>query len=358
MDEAFAACLAGLVADQGLPGAVAAVRLDDGRSFAAAAGFADVDAGRAMTVESRFLGASVGKTFVSALALALAGEGRLDLDRPVSHWLGERAWFAGLPNAEALSVRVLLNHSSGIPDHLHMPEFRRTLGEGFAADPGFRISVERQIGFAVGKPPLFPAGHGYQYSDTEYLICGLVLEAIGGEAFYDQVQDRFIGPLGLTRTEPSVRRRLARLVNGYVTVDSWIPLTGPCTLRNGALLFSPASEWTGGGYVTNPQDLAAWASALYGGKAMAGSYLETLATPAPGAPRDLGMTMGAGVGIQPTPFGPAWGHGGTIPGYTTAMNYFPDLGLAIAIQTNAGAFQRLASQLALIDALGFARHSQ
>jgi D-alanyl-D-alanine carboxypeptidase len=182
------------------------------------------------------------------------------------------------------------------------------------------------------------------------------------------VEERFIKPLQLVRTEPSTRRQFTNLAVGYVTVDSWIPLRLKQTTTRGGLggggrgadaqpvlIFNPGFEWTGGGYLTNAQDLAIWASALYRGKAMPGPYLDELLAPYPDVPKSPYGAAGLGVGIQHTKFGPAYGHGGTMPGYASAMNYFPDLKLSIAVQANAGDFDRLGVLLDLIEALQNAR---
>ncbi len=119
----FQAALDGFQEEYGFPGATAAYVLRDGTTGVVATGLADVEDGTLMTVRSRMLAASIGKTFVGATALALAREGVLELDAPVSRWLGDRHWFTRLPNHAAMTVRHLLNHSSGLPDHVHLKSF-------------------------------------------------------------------------------------------------------------------------------------------------------------------------------------------------------------------------------------------
>ncbi|MCB1842769.1 MAG: beta-lactamase family protein, partial [Halioglobus sp.] len=106
-----------------LPGATAAIVFRDGSMVSVASGFADAEAGTPMTPETRMLAGSIGKTFVAATILSLAEEGRLDLDEAISHWLGHRDWFARLPNADDITVRQLLSHRSGLPDHVHSARF-------------------------------------------------------------------------------------------------------------------------------------------------------------------------------------------------------------------------------------------
>jgi D-alanyl-D-alanine carboxypeptidase len=101
------------------------------------------------------------------------------------------------------------------------------------------------------------------------------------------------------------------------------------------LAWHPGFEWTGGGLVSSSQDLARWGSVLFGGKAMSGSYLDELLNSVPVSPETPDIRYGAGVGIYRTgPFGPVYGHGGWIPGYSSSLRYYPDFGIAIAFQIN------------------------
>jgi len=121
--EKFQSALNAFQKQYGFPGATDAYVLQDGTACVAATGVADIEAGTPMTVQSRMLSASLGKTFVGATAVALAREGILDLDIPVSRWLEDRQWFTRLPNHDAITLRHLLTHSSGLPDHVHLDSF-------------------------------------------------------------------------------------------------------------------------------------------------------------------------------------------------------------------------------------------
>lgn len=121
--EQFQATLDGLRAEHGFPGATASYVLADGSTGVAAMGFADLERHTAMTAHSRMLAASIGKTFVGATTLALAREGRLDLDAPLSLHLSGRPWFTRLPNHASITLRHLLNHTSGLTDHVHATAF-------------------------------------------------------------------------------------------------------------------------------------------------------------------------------------------------------------------------------------------
>ncbi len=242
--------------DYGFPGATAAVVLPDGSVVTAAAGVADDETGTPMTSDSRMLAASIGKSFVAMTALSLESDGVLSRSDLVSRHLGDRDWFTRLPNHGTMTVGDLLRHASGLPDHVHLPGFQSDMAmrmaEGSAA-----LTPEEAIAFVLDTDPLFPAGEAWAYSDTGYLLLGLVIEQASGAAYYDLVEERFLVPLGLTATSPSDTPILPGLAAGYVGADNPFGLP-PRTMDDaGRLLWDPAMEWTGAGSFPPP---AIWRS--------------------------------------------------------------------------------------------------
>jgi D-alanyl-D-alanine carboxypeptidase len=339
LDRRFQAELDALHQELGIPGATAAYALPDGSLGVAAAGLADTEAGTPMTVDSRMLAASIGKTIVGALALALAQEGKLNLDDPVSRWLGDRPWFARLPNHSTMTVRHLLTHSAGLEDHVYQDEFHQAFRDAWRK-PGNAFPPEALVQFILDKPAKFEAGKGFAYTDTGYILIGLVLEKAAQRSFYEEAARRFLVPLRLNATTPSDRPELPGLASGYTPADNPLGLPAKTTRAPGVLLWNPAIEWTGGGFVSTPRDLAAWAKALYEGAAMQGPYTKDLLASVPVTGFFLRLIVGrihygAGVGIyEKTPLGPMYGHGGGIPGYSSSMRYYPDHRFAVAFQVN------------------------
>ncbi|MBW2631608.1 MAG: beta-lactamase family protein [Deltaproteobacteria bacterium] len=318
----------------GFPGATAAYVLRDGTAGVAATGFADIEAGTPMTVQSRMLSASIGKTFVGATAVALAREGILDLDIPVSRWLGDRQWFTRLPNHDAITLRHLLTHSSGLPDHVHLDSFANEASRKWRENDN-PFPPESLIWFILDLPPLFEVGTGWAYTDTGYILIGLVIEKATGRSYYDEIKERFLTPLGLTLTTPADRRFLPGLAAGYMAADNTFGFPRKTTTADGTMVWHPGLEWTGGGLVSNSRDLALWGMALFGGNAMSDSYLDELLNSVPISPDTPDIQYGAGVGIYRTgPFGPVYGHGGWIPGYSSSLRYYLNHGIAIAFQIN------------------------
>ena len=334
LSEDFQSALHALRKEYGFPGATAAYVLKDGTTGVAATGVADVEAGTPMTVQARMLSASIGKTFVGATVVALAREAALDLDIPVSRWLGDRQWFTRLPNHDAITLRHLLTHSSGLPDHVHLDSFSVEVSRRWREKDN-PFPPEALIGFILDMPPLFEVGKGWAYTDTGYILIGLVIEAATGRGCYDEIKERFLTPLDLALTTPADRRSLPGLAAGYMATDNAFGFPQKTITADGILAWHPGLEWTGGGFVSNSRDLARWGAALFGGNAMSGSYLDDLLDSIPISPDTSDIQYGAGVAVYRTgPFGPVYGHGGWIPGYSSSLRHYPEHGITIAFQLN------------------------
>jgi D-alanyl-D-alanine carboxypeptidase len=315
------------------PGALAAFVLPNGRVGAAATGWADRKRREPMARDARFMSGSLGKAFVASLALQLAEDDVLELDAGIVRWLGAEPWIERLPNGREATLRMLLGHRSGIPNHVTLRRFelaaaaRFLLGRGRAA-----VTPDELIAYVLDREPLFPAGQGYGYTDTGYVLAGMILERASGRRLESLLRERLLDPLGLTLTLAADRTRISGLVTGYQRVAPLLPSI-PVRDENG-LRLHPSLEWAGGGLATNPQDLVRFARALFEGHVLAPASLEAmLASPSPAGE---GLACGLGVFVYDTPLGEAWGHDGWLPGYTGRLLYFPQHRVAVAVQTNAG----------------------
>jgi D-alanyl-D-alanine carboxypeptidase len=320
-----------------LPGVTAAIALPDGTVIASAVGFADVEAKRPMTPETRLLAASIGKTFVAATVLALESDGQLSQPDLLFDHLGDRLWFADLPNAKAITLGHLLRHSAGLPDHAHLPEFQAN-ARARIAEGGAAFTPEELIGFVTGETALFAPGKGWAYSDTGYILLGLVIQKVTGRSYYEILRKRFLAPLGLGNTVPSDHPSIPGLAVGYTVPENPFGLPERTADISGRLLWDPAAEWTGGGLASSAPDLARWGHALFGGAAMEAPYLDRLLDGVPVAPDTPGILYGAGVAIfARTPNGTVYGHGGWIPAYVSSLRHYADHGVTIAFQINSDA---------------------
>ena len=316
------------------PGATAAYILPDGNVEVLSVGMADVELEIPMTPESRMLAASIGKTFVGATILALVQKGKVNLDDPISKWLGNRPWFSRLPNHKTITVRQLLNHTSGIANHVDEEGFIQAFQEKWQTSSN-PFSPEDLIAFVLNKPPLFKAGEGWYYSDTGYLLLGLIIERVTGHSYYEEVTRRFLEPLHLTLTTPSDRLELPGLAAGYMAEENAFGLPAKTIVNPGIMAWHPGLEWTGGGFVSNSKDLVVWAKALFEGRAIEGSYLDDLLQSVLISNDDPDTQYGMAVAIHENgSLGPTYGHGGWIPGYSSSLRYYPNYGIAIAFQIN------------------------
>ena len=316
-----------------LPGASAAFALPDGRVGTAVTGFADTAREVRITPDTRFLAGSVGKSFHAALAVALAREGVLDLDAPISRWLGREPWFARLPNARDLTLRHLLQHRSGLIDHLYSLEFiARELKLRMFEEDGALIAPEQLIEPALDRKPKFRAGTHFGYGDTNYVLAGIVIERATGRSPFDQIEERFLTRLGLSGIVPARSRRIPGLATGYQLPVNPFLLPPKMLDEQGRLPVHPMLESTAGGFASTPSDLVRWAKALFEGNALPADAAAEM-TRNPVAAGD-GRSYGLGLYRYETPLGRAWGHGGWFPGYRSELRYFPATKVAVALQLN------------------------
>lgn len=315
------------------PGATAAFILPEGGTETVAVGLADIEKKRPMKPSSRMLAASIGKSFVGAAALALVEEGRLRLDEPVSNHLHDRAWFSRVPNHDVVTLRQLLSHTSGIPNHVESERFAENFQKGAFAG-NHCPAPESLLSYIFDQPALFEPGHGWYYSDSGYLLVGILIEAVTGNTFYEEVSRRFLDPLNLHLTAPSNRRTIPDLATGYVDEKNPFGLPLKTTDMKGVMVWHPGVEGAGGGFVSNSMDLVKWGKKLFEGHAVKGDYLKDLLHGV-AVSRNADVEYGIATGIHlKGPFGLTYGHGGWIPGYTSSLRYYPRYRIAVAFQIN------------------------
>ena len=310
------------------PGATAGFALANGTSFGIATGWSDRTAKVRMSPRDLMLQGSVGKTYVASVALQLVYQKKLALDDLIEKYLGREPWFAKLPNAREITVRMLMNHTSGLVRY----EFKEQFTKDLSANPDRIWKPEELISYILDTPAPFAAGKGWDYSDTNYIVLGMIIEKVTGSRYYDLAKRRLLEPLKLRETVPSNTRVIPGLIQGYAGPAN--PFGGTDEMIvNGKFAINPQFEWCGGGMASTSEDLARWAKAMYEGRAFDPSLLPQMLE---GVPARLGpeAKYGLGVIIRPTKFGMSYGHSGFFPGYITEMMYFPDHKLAIAVQVN------------------------
>jgi D-alanyl-D-alanine carboxypeptidase len=321
------------------PGATLGFVLPDGRSGSVSVGTADIENKIPLKPNDRMLAGSIGKTYVSAAMLGLVQEGKVNLDSKIERWFGNEPWFSRLPNARDITLRMLMNHSSGIPEHVLDKKFIAEMKK----DPDRIWKPEELIFYILDAKPLFAAGKGWSYADTNYILVGMIFERVTRKTVYGEVERRILKPLKLERTIPSDRRVLPEVITGYSMPNSPFGFEGRVIVE-GKFIINPQMEWTGGGFASTAEDLARWAKLLYEGKVLKKETLDQMLT---GVDAKEGRGSGAGnkyglaVQIRTSDWGVSYGHGGWFPGYISEMEYFPQQKIAVAIQFNTDAGRAL-----------------
>ncbi|SEH64974.1 D-alanyl-D-alanine carboxypeptidase [Mycolicibacterium rutilum] len=294
--------LAQAVADDDLAGGVAVVRHGpDLRRYAA--GFSDVDTGTGFAPDTHVRVASITKTFVAATVLQLVGEGSVDLDAPIERYLPGRIRGDGI-DASAITVRQLLRHQSGLPEYF----------DEVTEVPTEPVTGERLLDMALTRPAQFAPGTEMKYTNTNYIIAGLLVEKVTGVPAAVAVTARIIVPLGLFDTyfpAPGDRRLRTPFAHGYELVDG---------VRTDVTEFNATAAGTAGGLVSTNEDVTTFLTALLDGRVVPAGLLEQMQQTVPMPDGDGVLDYGLGLGRVSLPCGvTAWGHGGDLPGYHSFM---------------------------------------
>lgn len=310
-------------------GAYAAIVMPDDEVVTVCIGTAYDEGKTPITPQSKMSSGSVGKTYFAALAMYLVSEGKIKLDDPVSKYLGKQDWFDRIPNAKDITIRHLLTHQSGIPRYVFAKEVWQTALE----KPDEKWTGVEQLSFVFDKAPLHPAGKGWAYSDTGFVLMALALEKVTDKPLDDQIAEHFLKKHNLNDTLAARRGKIPNLVVGRCRLLKQFGIPERPVVDE-QFLFNPTFEWAGGGYISTTSDLARWAKILWSGKAFDGDYVEAMVEDAPASDRFLGRGSRYGVGtmIRPTELGESLGHDGVFTGYLSATAYYPDHDISVAIQ--------------------------
>ncbi len=316
---------------EGFPGVTAAVIFPDGKSMTFASGLADSESKQPMKPSDRMFSGSIGKTYCAVVALQLMQEQKLALDDKVSRFLGKERWFHRLPNANDLTVKMIMTHTGGLPRYV----LKEKLWAQINLFPNKVWTPAERLAFILDEKPVHPAGQGWAYSDTDFIILGMIIEKVTGHSYYEELSQRVLKPHNLNHTSPSIQRDLPGLVPGY-TGDHVLPFNLPAKMvKKGRYVINPQFEWTGGGLITNAEDLARFNYLLMNGKLLSEKSMALMTRAVnekTGQPAEEGY--GLGLEIWNTPEGLVYGHRGTMPGYLSIMQFYHRYHFAIAIQIN------------------------
>jgi D-alanyl-D-alanine carboxypeptidase len=339
---AFQASVAAAAKVMLVPGTVVVLRTPQG-NFTAAAGTTQLGVETPPTPVTHFRIASNTKTMTAALIVQLAQDGKLRFSDPVSNYVPD------VPNGKNITIAELLTMRSGLYGYTSAREFAAALD----SDPTKVWAPQEVLAFAFGRPPVFPPGNSFDYSNTNYVLLGLIAEKVGGQQLAQQFQDRLFGPLGLRQTslpaanDTSIPDPYSHgyMYGGsfYALVDTEYPADMQAAANAGTLQpidytnQNSSYATAAGGAISTGDDLATWIKALVAGDVLNADYqrhwLDSLQIEDPDNPDGQKY----GYGIQYQRFGPnasMYYHLGEMPGFNSFMGYDTDNDVTLVIWTN------------------------
>ncbi|MCZ2824254.1 MULTISPECIES: serine hydrolase domain-containing protein [unclassified Modestobacter] len=298
-----------LVADDGFPGALAAVRGSGGRVHHLTAGVGDLTTGEPVPVDGEVRIASNTKTFVATVVLQLVEEGLVDLDAPIETHLPGLVRGPG-GDGNAITVRQLLQHTSGLPDYDDV-----VVADYLAVQHRY-VEPHQLLDIALARPASFAPDAGWEYSNTNYVLAGLLVQEVTGRPIGAEITTRIIEPLDLDDTywpHEGEQELRGDHPHGYYAAE-------PGAEYADVTVQDPAFGWAAGQLVASPGDLLDFFTALVDGELLGPAMLTEMQSTVPAPGSAASGDEAYGLGLQTFTLscgGTAWTHGGDIPGYET-----------------------------------------
>jgi len=332
VDETTAAKLGQLLNDRtsnpdfyNIPGIVLAVKKRGAETWVGASGVSDLSSNAAMTANDKFRVGSISKTFTSTVVLQLAQEGKIGLDDAVSEWLPDVAAVLTKYDLDQITIRMLLNHTSGIHSYTDVAD---PVFQGTYQNPMTVWSRSDILSVVNTHEPDFAPGAGWRYSNANYYILGILIEKVTGDSYENQVKTRVIDALRLRDTyvpapgDPYVTANYAR---GYFGPSSLTDYTNT----------DPSYPWSAGSVISTPAALAEWVMAIYDGTLLDSYYRQQQKTYV--ATGHGGMLYGLGI-VQDNDYN-LFGHRGQTFGYDCTMYYVEARDTSVAACLNRSLFE-------------------
>ena len=320
------AVLAAAVED-GFPGVALSVARAGKTIYAGAAGVASIAENTPLKADDRQRIYSIAKTFTATVALQLVDEGVLSLDDTAVDWLDDPA-VTRIPNANTATLRQLLLHTSGIYDFADDTDSPFWLDAFLGPDADWTKvwTPEDLLAYADGAnhAPYFAPGQGYAYSNTNYILIGLIVEQATGRTYGAELQSRILEPLALADT---FLAEGTAMPDG--TIDAYQVVDGQLVSLSGTNL---SWAWTFGGMVSTTADLARFSRAVFGGELLSPASFKEMFTFVPAD--KPGKFEGMGVYKIGTPNGELVGMDGTGPGANSSMMRLPEPDLTVVLIGN------------------------
>jgi len=306
--------MAGVMDEYNVPGMAMAIRFPDGSALRHAAGVADLKTREPLTVEHHFRIGSATKTFTAAAILLLYQEKLLDLDAPVETLLPDLEDYNSL-RGSGITVRMLLRHESGLQDYIAGMYDGEHVGDILMREPTRTWDPQELVRVAVDMGMATEAGEAFDYSNTNYILLGLIIEEISGKTYEQFVQEEILDSLGLENTIVPVSTGLPNpYAHGYLEKDA-DNLLYDYTEQH------PSGVWSAGNIISTTTDLLSWLEVLINGPLLHPAVREEQF--------DFGSS---GYGLGVARLDEAVGHNGTVMGYQVWM--VTDKGASFVIYNN------------------------
>jgi D-alanyl-D-alanine carboxypeptidase len=334
---------------RGIPGISAAVATRNGVVWSGVAGNADLKTGAPVRSDMLFGVGSITKTFVAVAILQLAQEGRLDLNATAASLLGSAV--ADIPNANSATIAQLLNHTGGVPSWEDDPTWIRE-GRGAQLDVSRVWDKTATLPYIKGHAPLDAPGARFSYANTNFTLLGMIVEKVTGTDAVSEIKRRILAPIGikdiyLEGFEPVPQDRLAHRYH-WATEEfrrtAGVNAAFP-EARAGLIDASRSNlsvEWTAGGVVATPRDLALYAVALRDGRLLSPQSMKFMMQWFPAG--EFGVRAPMRVQIGHNLFRTEYldgvtviGHSGDVLGFTGAFYWIEGSDAVVAVMCNVGA---------------------
>ncbi len=288
----------------GFPGILAKTS-EGGKTWSYAAGVANLSSKKPMKTDFRFRIGSVTKTFTATVVLQLAEENRLNLDDSIEKWLPGVIQGNGYDDKQ-ITIRQVLNHTSGIAEYTRSKSFN-------LMDTKKSYRAEELVKMGISMPPDFAPGKSWSYSNTGYVLLGILIETVTGNSYAEEIENRIIEPLELSNTFLPGN---SSVIPGTKHARGYIQLDGASEPKD-VTYYNPSMGSSAGDMISTADDLNKFFSYLLGGKLIKEQQLKQMLTTVPTGEAALGR-YGLGIYETKLPNGVSiWGHGGSIPGFVT-----------------------------------------
>ncbi|MBN2168732.1 MAG: beta-lactamase family protein [Actinobacteria bacterium] len=312
--------ISGMMSEFNIPGAIAGVWVEGRGEWVRAFGESDTKNKKAMELPDKFRIGSNTKTFTVTLVLQLVDEGKIKLEDRLSGYID------GVPSGDQITIQMLCNNTSGLFEYGE----DETVLNKITTDPHYKWKPRELVDIAISHPPYFPPGEGWRYSNTNFILLGMIIEKVAGKELGTVCRKNIFEPLGLANTNfPDSPEIKGEYSHGYGDSEE-----NPDQLDDYTDFLDPSIWWSGGAIISNLDDLKTWTEALVSGDLISDSsrkeMLDWVSIP---GEEEYGTKYGLGV----LSLGGFIGHNGRTPGYESCIMYDPEKEAMIIIFFNKSA---------------------